>query len=155
MSTYDFRLNFEWTNAGFLIFRRFKMAKIDFINQLKALGIIPQEPSADKIFFEWTVPVGKNISKKIFVGFIVGDDFPANCPTGPHIKAFASDWIEHPLNISDQNFGHNWTAYPTSKPDGFFLNGWRYWSRPCPQWNESDKTVKFYLAHIKKIMMSV
>ena len=39
------------------------MAKIDFINQLKALGINPQEPSADKVYFEWTVPVGSNLSK--------------------------------------------------------------------------------------------
>ena len=131
------------------------MAKNDFIIQLKALGFDPQEPSADKTYFEWIVPIGRNLSKKILIGFVVNNDFPLNCPTGPHIKSLDDGWIEHPANISDQNFGHNWVAYPTDQPINFYMNGWRYWSRPCPSWNSSDKTVKYYLAHIKNIMMSI
>lgn len=131
------------------------MAKIDFINQLKALGIIPREPSADKVYFEWIVPLGRNINKKVLIGFVVQNDFPLNCPTGPHFKALDAGWIEHPQNIHNQNFGHNWNTYPDDRPRDFYMEGWRYWSRPCPNWNSSDKSVKYYLAHIKNLMMSV
>ena len=131
------------------------MAKIDFINQLKALGLNPQVPSADKVYFEWIVPVGRNLSKRVLMGFIINDDFPMSCPTGPHIKALDDGWIEHPQNIHNQNFGHNWQEYPADQQKSFYMEGWRYWSRPCPSWNSSDKTVKYYLAHIKNIMMSI
>lgn len=131
------------------------MAKIDFINQLKALGFNPQEPSADKVYFEWTVPIGANVSKRVLMGFVIGNDFPASSPTGPHIIALDNGWIEHPQNIHNQNFGHGWKEYPTDHPESFYKEGWRYWSRPCPSWNDSDKTVKYYLAHIKNIMMSI
>ena len=89
------------------------------------------------------------------VALVVNNDFPMNCPTGPHFKTFDSGWIEHPLNIHNQNFGHGWNEYPTDQPKSFYSEGWRYWSRPCPSWNISDKTVKYYLAHVKNIMMSV
>lgn len=131
------------------------MARIDFINQLKALGFSPQEPTADKIYFEWTVPVGRNFSKRVLLGFVVNDDFPANCPTGPHIISLDVGWIEHPQNIHNHNFGHNWSEYPSDRPLSFYKDSWRYWSRPCPTWNSSDRSVKYYLAHIKNIMMSI
>lgn len=122
------------------------MAKADFINQLRDLGFTPQEPAADKVYFEYTVPVGRNIGKKIWMGFIVGNDFPMNCPTGPHILAIDEGWIEHPQNIHNQNFGAN-------LPEEL-KQGWRYWSRPCPTWN-NERTVRYYLAHIKNIFMTV
>lgn len=131
------------------------MAKIDFINQLKDLGLKPQEPSNDKVYFEWIIPVGKNISKRVLMGFVIGNDFPANCPTGPHIIALDSGWVEHSDNIHNQNFGNGWQQYPTDHPEAFYKEKWRYWSRPCPSWNISEKTVKYYLGHIKNIMMSV
>lgn len=131
------------------------MAKIDFINQLRNLGLKPQEPSADKIYFEWTVPVGGNLNKKVLVGLVVGNDFPANCPTGPHFKTLDPGWLEHPQNIHNQNFGHGWIEYPSDKPANFYMEGWRYWSRPCHEWATSERTVKFYLAHIKRILDTV
>lgn len=122
------------------------MAKSDFISQLQDLGFNPQEPAPDKVYFEYTVPVGRNIGKKILMGFIVGNDFPMNCPTGPHILALDPGWIEHPQNIHNQNFGVN-------LPAGLQQN-WRYWSRPCPSWG-TERTVRYYLAHIKNIFMTI
>ena len=120
------------------------MAKSNFIDQLKALGFTAQEPDASRLYFEYVVPVGKNIGKRILLGFEVAGDFPMNCPTGPHIKSVDAGWHEHPQNISDSPFN---SALGTS--------GWRYWSRPFKDWNRSEKTVKAYLAHIKNIMMTV
>jgi hypothetical protein len=120
------------------------MAKSEFIDQLKALGYQTQEPDAAKVSFEYTVPVGKNIGKKILIGFEIGGDFPMNCPPGPHIKAIDSGWVEHSQNVSDSPFNN-------VIPGG----GWRYWSRPFTDWNRSERTVKAYLGHIKNIMMTV
>lgn len=124
----------------FLIIKFDNMAKSDFINQLKELGFEPQGIETNNIFIQYVAPVGKNIGKKVFLGFIVDDSFPMNCPTGPHFKAIDSGWIEPSNNIHESPFGRD---------------GWRYWSRPFPQWNSSDKTVKAYLGHIKNLLMIV
>jgi hypothetical protein len=120
------------------------MGKSEFIEQVKALGLTPQEPDAGKVYFEYIVPVGKNIGKKIFLGFEVVGDFPMNCPPGPHIKPIDTGWVEHPQNVSESPFNNVMQN-----------GGWRYWSRPFKDWNRSERTVKAYLAHIKNIMMTL
>ena len=121
------------------------MARKDFINQAEALGFKIQEPDGVRLYFEYVAPVGKNINKRILLGFEVNDDFPMSCPTGPHIKAIDDGWKEHTQNISDSPFNN-------CKDIG---SGWRYWSRPFTEWNRSERTVKTYLAHIKNIFMTV
>jgi hypothetical protein len=117
------------------------MAKLDFVTELTALGFIVQEPIAHHVCFLYEVPVGKNIGKKIMLGFIVQDDFPMNCPTGPHFKSIGLDgWIEPPNAIHASSFGGDW----------------RYWSRPFTMyWNNSDRKVKTYLAHIKNLLAAL
>lgn len=112
------------------------MGKIEFINGLKDLGFEPVDDSADRVYFEYTVPVGKNLGKKALLGFIIDNSFPMNCPTGPHFKALESEWKEPVNNIQDSPIG----------------SGWRYWSRPFPEWSTSDRTVKSYLGHIKNLL---
>lgn len=119
------------------------MAKLDFVEQLKALGFDPKEPDAGKVYFEYTVPVGRNIGNVILLGFEVGPDFPMNCPTGPHITVIKGEWAEHPLNIHVSPFSN------------IVAGAWRYWSRPFKEWNRSERTVKTYLAHFKNVMMTV
>jgi len=69
-----------------------------------------------------------------------GDDFPANCPSGPHIK---------PELLALKNGGEH--------PDGSiqasqqFGAGWQYWSRPFPNWNGSGRTGKVYMEHIDRL----
>jgi hypothetical protein len=116
------------------------MGKLEFVNQLKALGFEPQELDTDKVYFEYEVPVGKNMGKKILMGFEQTASFPMSAPPGPHIKPISDGWIQHPSNIHD-NIA--------------FGVGWKYWSRPFNEWNQSDKTVKIYLAHIKRVMMTI
>jgi hypothetical protein len=120
------------------------MAKKEFVDQVKALGYETQEPDANKVYFEYTVPVGKNIGIKILLGFEVGNDFPMNCPTGPHIKALQPGWIQHPQNIHESPFNNVVAG-----------GGWRYWSRPFKEWNRSERTVKAYLAHLKNVLTTV
>jgi hypothetical protein len=121
------------------------MARKDFIDQAVALGYKIQEPDGSKVIFEYVVPVGKNIGKRIVLGFEVSNDYPMNCPPGPHIKAIDSGWREHPQNVSDSPFNN-------LRDLG---SGWRYWSRPFKEWNRSDRNFKAYMAHIKNLMMSL
>ncbi len=78
-----------------------------------------------------------------------------SCPTGPHFLKLDNNWIEHSQNIHDQKFGNSWNNYPNDIPQATYQNGWRYWSRPCLTWNESERTVKYYLSHVKNIMMTI
>ena len=70
----------------------------------------------------------------------VHDDFPGNCPSGPHIKPrllpIRTDG-EHPDGRihESQQFGPEW----------------EYWSRPYPNWNATDRTAKSYMAHIRQL----
>ncbi len=113
------------------------MAKAEFIEQVKALGFTPQERNTLGVCFEYEVPVGRNIGKKLPIGFEIPNDFPMNCPTGPHFMSVGvGGWIEPPNNVNPSPFG----------------NEWRYWSRPFPDWNRTEKTVKKYLAHIKNLL---
>ena len=113
------------------------MAKSDFIAELTVLGFITQEPDALKVTFEYKVPVGNNIGKIVQIGFEVQNDFPMSCPPGPHFKSIGvQNWVEPPNNIHVSLFGAEW----------------RYWSRPFPDWNRTNRNVKTYLAHIKNLL---
>jgi hypothetical protein len=132
-----------------------KEMKADFISQLRNLGLEPQEPTTDKVYFEWIVPVGSNIGKRVLVGTTIGDAYPGACPSAPHFKPIDTGWIEHPNNVSDSNFGDGWNEYPKDNPETFYRSPWRYWSRKFDEWPGSEQTAKFYLAHLKKIMTSI
>jgi hypothetical protein len=116
------------------------MSKAVFADELVALGYAIQEPDALKVYFEYVVPVGTNIGKKVLIGFEIQNDFPMNCPPGPHFKSIGLEgWIEPLTNIHASPFGSEW----------------RHWSRPFPDWNRTDKKVKTYLAHIKNLLAKI
>ncbi len=116
------------------------MARIDFIDQLKALGYEPQELNNGMVEISYTTQIGKNAGITLKLAFQVSDDFPMNCPPGPHFKSVGIEgWIEPQNNIHISPLGTEW----------------RYWSRPFPDWNRTQKTVKVYLAHIKNLLMKL
>lgn len=113
------------------------MARIDFIDQLKALGFETQELNQSIVSIKYVIPIGKNRGKQVSIGFAVQDDFPMNCPAGLHFNASGtSDWKEARQNVSDSPLG----------------SGWRYWSRLFPDWNRTDRSVKTFLAHVRNIL---
>lgn len=114
------------------------MAKADFVKQLRDLGYEVQVPDGgNRILFEYTVPVGSRLGKKVWLGFVMGDEFPLNCPSGPHFRPIDPGWT-NPTNAH-----HSY--------DGFG-DGWWYWSRPFPDWPRTDRTVKAYLSHIRNLL---
>jgi len=121
------------------------MAKIDFINQLEALGYKTKEPKPGFVSCEYEIEVGKFIGQKVTIAFQVGDNFPMSPPPGPHFKP-------HLLPVTGGGGTHPFGAIHNS-PLG---TEWQYWSRPFTQhWNTSDRTVKTYLGHIKNLLATI
>lgn len=109
----------------------------DFKSELEALGYNVQEPKPHSVAFEYTVPLGKNKGIKVMMGFEGLKSYPMNCPHGPHFKSKGmNNWTEPQPNIHDSKFGSEW----------------RHWSRPFKEWNNGEKTVKRYLAHIRNVL---
>lgn len=116
------------------------MARIDFINELNILGYETQEESDGMVVFIYTIPVGKNKGKTLNVGYQISNDYPMNCPHGPHFQSgLIADWFEPAANIHNSPLGANW----------------RHWSRPFPDWNRTQRNVKVYLAHIRNVLNSI
>lgn len=118
------------------------MARQDFVDQLKALGYQPQELGENRLCFEYTIPVGKFIGQNIRLGLVVGDDFPATPPGGLHISPHLL-----PLN------GNGGVLHPAGGIHASpFGSDWQYWSRPCPDWPKTDRTVRVYMAYIRRLL---
>ena len=117
------------------------MARQDFIDQLSALGYAVRAHAEGQLAFAYTIPVGRFAERQIELGFQVGDDFPLNPPSGPHISP-------HLLPL------HPAADLPHPQ-GGVHLSplgaDWQYWSRPYPNWHGTDRSVRSYLAHIRHL----
>lgn len=116
------------------------MASSIFIEQLRQLGNTVVESGNNKICFDYTIPVGRLIGKNIKLGFVVADDFPFSPPSGPHVSPQL-------LPINPISGTHPYCGVHTSD----FGNDWQYWSRPFNGWANTDRTVKTYMAYIRKL----
>jgi hypothetical protein len=116
------------------------MARQDFIDQLKALGYSPEDLGNNRVCFPYTIPVGKFIGQQIKLGFVVGEDFPANPPGGLHVSP-------HLLPINGSGTHPSGGIHDNQE----FGAGWQYWSRPFPAWANTDRTVRTYMAHIRHL----
>jgi hypothetical protein len=114
------------------------MARKHFVEQLKAMGFSVEEIGEDRVAFPFTVAVGKFAGKEIRLGFVVPGDFPDTPPSGPHISPQLL-----PFNNTSQK--HPEGGIHKSDPFG---QDWQYWSRPCPNWATTDRSVRAYMAHI-------
>jgi hypothetical protein len=120
------------------------MAKLDFIKQLEVLGYNVQEPQPNHLFITYTIPIGKFIGKEVRLGFVVDDNFPAICPSGPHfsphILPLKSTGTQHPEDgVHASGFG----------------NEWQYWSRPFKNWSNTDRSIQAYLRHVHFLLDAI
>ena len=116
------------------------MAQQDFITQLQALGYTVTEYGGNRVAISYIVPLGTFADREIMLGFEVPGDFPLTPPSGPHIspRLLPNNTAAnvHPAGgVHDSGFG----------PD------WHYWSRPFPDWQRTERTVRVYLAHIRHL----
>ncbi len=115
------------------------MGLADFINQLKELGYAVEELGGDKIVFCYVITCGRFKGQEIKLGFHVPADFPFTPPSGPHIYPYLL-----PINESAP-------AHPARVAKSDFGDDWQYWSRPFPNWPNTNKTVKDYMRYIRHL----
>jgi len=116
------------------------MARQDFIDQLKALGYLPEDLGANRVWFPYMIPVGKFFEQEIKLGVVVGEDFPATPPGGIHLSP-------HLLPINASGIHPDGAIHDNRE----FGSGWQYWSRPFPDWNNTNRTVRTYMAHVRHL----
>ena len=123
------------------------MARKDFIVQLEALGYKvesnnPANFPPGMLVFDYVIEVGSKAGQKIKIAFIVNEDFPLNPPSGPYISPKL-------LPINPQQNASNPLAAVHNKPE--IGPEWEYLSRPYQTWNTTDKTVRTYMAYIRRL----
>ncbi|HSZ58355.1 MAG TPA: hypothetical protein VK797_22005 [Tepidisphaeraceae bacterium] len=118
------------------------MSRQDFVDQLTALRFKPSQPGGNRVAFPYEVEVGKFSGRQIQLGFVVPDDFPFNPPSGPHL--LPPLLALHPQNDVPHPVGG---VHP-SEPFG---SDWQYWSRPFQDWKNTDRSVRVYMAYIRKL----
>lgn len=123
------------------------MGPQDFLTQLRDLGFVVEEiasdkedKATDKIAFKYTVPVGKFAGQTVTLGFVVPSDFPTTPPGGPHVSPRI-------LPLNPGAAGHPERVAES----GPFGEGWEYWSRPFPNWKDTDRTATAYMAFIRRL----
>jgi hypothetical protein len=105
----------------------------EFARQLRDLGHQVTELPDSNVRFPWKIPMGRLMGQVITLGFTVPADFPVTPPGGPCLTPA----LHHPAGAVH--------AAPAFGPD------WVYWSRPFPGWAGTDRTVRTYLAHIRRL----
>lgn len=118
--------------------------KSAFVEGLKALGFDPEDRGDNRLAFKYTIGAGRFKDRIITVGIDVPADFDVTCPTGPHITPRL-------IPINTGAMGNARAA------DSNFGPEWEYLSRPFsdPQqsgWGRTNRDVKAYLKHIKRIL---
>jgi len=121
-----------------------------FTAGLRALGYEPSplQQAPDHVVLNYSVEVGRFKGQTVRLGFVVPQDFPNTTPSGPHVSPqilpiHSSNDVPHPAGGIHQGMSPNFTQYAGG--------GWEYWSRPCPNWGQSKKTVTSYMAHIWRL----
>src|SRR5438309_419994 len=109
------------------------MGAAEFARQLRGLGYQVTELPGEAVTFPYEVPIGSVAGTTITLGFFVPPDFPVTPPSGPCV----SPALGHPAG----NVGVMAQLGPN----------WEYWSRPFPDWPDSDRSVRAYLAHIRHV----
>lgn len=115
------------------------MGVTEILKDLRDLGLEPTDRGDGKVSFPYVVPVGKFQGEKIELGIKFNPDFPLSPPGGPHVKPMLL-----PLNNA-QGIPHPSGAIHKSE----FGDEWEYWSRPFPDWPNSGRTVRAYMAHVR------
>jgi hypothetical protein len=111
---------------------------------LKELGYEAEDKGDNRIAFKYVIGAGRFKDQIITVGLEVPPDFNVTCPTGPHISPRL-------IPINTGVLGNERAAESPS-----FGSEWQYLSRPFGEqqqgWSRTNRSVKAYLRHIKRIL---
>lgn len=111
---------------------------------LKELGYEAEDGGESRTVFKYVIGAGRFNGQTIKVGIDVPTDFNVTCPSGPHISPRL-------IPINSNAPGNDRAAESPT-----FGSGWQYLSRPFGDqqqgWSRTNRSVKAYLRHIKRIL---
>ena len=122
------------------------MPRQDFIESLTGLGYSVTDLGNGLVWIPYVIQFGPRIGEEVRLGFQVGDDWPMNPPTGPHVSPQIL-----PINPGGVHPNGAIQASPFG-PD------WEYWSRPYPNppgWASTPRTLITYLRHIAHLFRTL
>lgn len=107
--------------------------------QLQELGYTTERPIPTMVAFLFKISHGRFRGKEVYIA-LDAQHFPNVAPHGPYFKPqiIRESGKPHPLG------GIHYQNKPSSE--------WEHWSRPIPNWEQTDKTMKTYLAYIRTIL---
>src|SRR5687768_13806511 len=118
------------------------MGRADFISQLTALGYAPEDQGDGKVMIPYTVETGKFIGQQVKLGLVVAEDYSLNPPGCLHVSprllpVHPGNDVPHPAGGVHENktFGEDW----------------QYWSRPINHWQQTDRTARAVMAHVRRL----
>ena len=117
------------------------MGKEKFTSGLRELGYEPQDSGNDRVIIDYTIQDGKFSGQKIKLGFEIPVNFEIEPPHGPHL----SPRLVPTINPSSQNHSERIHESP-------FGVDWEHLSRPYPNWPKTDRSVRVYMMHIKRLL---
>lgn len=116
------------------------MARTDFVAQLRELGYEVSEIVPRRIVFPYTIESGKFVGQEIRLGFEVPADFGLTPPGGVHVS---------PRLLPIHPGGAHPSGGINDSPN--FGIEWEYWSRPLAHWNQTDRSAKAVMAHVRHL----
>lgn len=116
------------------------MGSEEILKQLSEQGYKPVMYDNGFVGFEFEIPHGKFRNQKVQIA-LQAPQFPDIPPSGPYIKPYL-------LPIKPEHGPHPYHGVHDRKlPNAEF----QYWSRPFHGWDESEKTIKVYLAFLRTL----
>jgi hypothetical protein len=111
---------------------------------LQDLGYAVEDRDETRLTFSYIIGAGRFNGREIRIGLEVPADFNVTCPTGPHLSPRL-------IPINGNGAGNDRAVEsPSFGPD------WEYLSRPFGDqqsgWGRTNRTVKGYLRHVKRIV---
>lgn len=102
-----------------------------FVSGLAGLGL-DVALQGDFAVFDWEVPVGARRGEHVRIALQLPADLPASPPPGPHVSPRLGhpDGAVHPSPLGPE---------------------WEYWSRPFPNWPQSQRNAASYMAHVRHL----
>lgn len=103
--------------------------------ELKKLGYEPKELDGNAVIFPYVIENGPRAGIEIELGFIVPPNFPLEPPHGPCYRP----GFLRASGLSGVHPGHS------------IGPAWDHWSRTFNGWARSDRTVRAYMRHIRRL----
>jgi hypothetical protein len=106
-----------------------------FFDELTALGFSPERDNSHGVWFGYQVENGPRRGEQLELGFVVPPNWPVEPPHGPNYRPA----ILRNAGVAGVHPGRE------LGPD------WDHWSRPHPQWAQTDYTVRAYMRYIRQL----